>query len=229
MSRHLAFTSAAAAFIAVLAIGVWAFGGGGDRIDPVTHGFCSLDTDLRSEAMTDPEGFDALMTTSAGRERLQAMLDQAPGAIADDVRTLVEGVRGHGHRAFADPSVYTAADRVDAWEGQFCTVSVTTTTSPFPFGNVPGVPFECPPGFVRVEGMDGLYHELLEHLRMTGDWVDTHEAEAFLLEQIPTIEGFEGMGGVICLPAEGTDVDVDGIVDHLDQYFPERIPDRSGG
>lgn len=220
MSRRLAFAGAAAAFIAVVAIAALVFGGGG-LPDPARHGFCALDTDFAAEAAADPVGFDQQMATSAGQQRLGEALSGAPDAVAAEVRVVVEAIRERGHQAFDDPKVAAAADRVEAWKDRFCQV-VTTTTFPFPVGNVPGVPFECPPGFVRVEGMSDVYEELLEHLQMTGQWADTSEAEAFLQEQIPRVEGFEGMGGVTCLPADmAGDVDPDEITEHLEQYFPE--------
>lgn len=228
MARRVAFAGAIVAVLAVLAIGVWGFGRGSGPSEPALPAFCTLDSDLRSEALADPEGFDTMVTTPAGRERLQELVDRAPAAVADDVRVVVESVQELGHGAFADPSIHAAADRVDAWVDRACSVRATTTL-PFPFADVPGapgVPFECPPGFVRVEGMSGVYHDLLDALRMTGDWVDTHEGEQFLMEQIPDVEGFEGMGGVICLPAEGTGVDVDEVLDHMERYIPEGIPGR---
>jgi hypothetical protein len=222
MSKRLAFASAAAAFLAVLTIGVWAFGGGGsDRADEATLGFCALDTDFRIDALSDPVGFDRHMGTSAGQQRLRDALDRSPGAIAEDVRVVIEAIREHGHAAFADPSVFAAADRIEAWENRYCRVLRTTTTFPFPVGNIPGTAFECPPGFVQVDELSPMYRDLLDVARISGEWVDTSELESYLLEHIPQIEGFEGMGGVICLPADPSgDFDPDEIVEHMEQYFP---------
>ena len=223
MSKRVAFIGAAAAFIAVVAIGVWAFGGGGSgAMDPATQAFCALDTDFRDEAAADPVGFDRQMAASAGQQRLSEVLSSAPDAIADEVRTMVEAIREHGHGAFADPAVAAAADRIEAWENRACRFRVTTTTFPFPPEGVPGLAFECPPGFVQVDELSPMYRGLLDAARASGEWVDTSELESYLTDEaLPQMEGFEGMGGVICLPADPSgEVDPDEIMEHMEQFFP---------
>ena len=225
MSKRLAFAGAVAAFIAVVAIAAVIFGGGGgDRPDMPMHGFCALDTDLRSEALADPDGFDQQVATTAGQQRLADVLSGAPDAISDDVRTMVVAIREDGHRAFADPEVFAAADRIEAWEDRYCSVRRTTTTRfPVPPVGAPGLAFECPPGFVQVDELSPMYRDLLDAARMSGEWVDTSELESYLTDEaIPQMEGFEGMGGVICLPADPSgEFDPDDIMGHMEQYFPE--------
>lgn len=223
MSKRVAFVGAVAAFIAVVAIATLVFGGGGSGgMDPAAQAFCALDTDFRDEAAADPVGFDRQMATSAGQQRLSEVLSSAPDVIADEVRVVVEAIREHGPDAFADPAVDAAADRIEAWESRACRFQITTTTFPFPDGNVPGLAFECPPGFVQVDELSPMYRGLLDAARQSGEWVDTSELESYLTDEaIPQIEGLEGMGGVICLPADPSgEVDPDEIMEHIEQYFP---------
>jgi hypothetical protein len=222
LSSRLAFTGLVAAFLAIVAIGIWAFGGGGGLPEPTPlHGFCALDTDLRSDARADPVGFDERMATEHGRQRLDEMMGRAPAAIADDVRTLVGAIREFGHRAFTDPAVQASADRIAAWERTNCDRRITTTTVfPFPSGGVPGVPFECPPGFVLVEDPAVGHRSLLDLMEMTGQYADTAELEAMIREQLELFDLYGGMGMVTCMPRDMTAVEgVD--PESLREYFEE--------